>query len=56
MRQPLNLIIGDFILSLDAKSPCYLVLLDLSCAFESRNLQNISFRLREIDINVQVLI
>ena len=51
----LNLIISEILLSLDAKSPCYLVLLDLSCAFDSLNLQILSFRLREISINGQVL-
>ena len=51
----LNLIISDILLSLDAKSPCYLVLLDLSCAFDSLNLQILSFRIREIVINGQVI-
>ena len=51
----LNLIISEILLSLDAKSPCYLVLLDLSCAFDSLNLQILWFRLREIGINGQVL-
>ena len=51
----LNIIISEIPLSLDAKSPCYLVLLDLSCAFDYLNLQIISFRLREISINCQVL-
>ena len=51
----INLIISEIILSLDAKSPCYLVLLDLSCDFDSLNLQIISFHLREIGINGQVL-
>ena len=51
----LNLIISDIHLSIDAKSHCYLILLDLSCAFDNINLQIISFRLREIGINGQVL-
>ena len=51
----LNIIISEIILSLDAKSPWYLVLLDLSCAFDSLNIQILSFRLREIGINGQVL-
>ena len=54
-EKDLHLIISDILLSLDSKSPCYLVLLDLSCAFDSLNLQIISFRLREIGINGQVL-
>ena len=52
----LHLIISEILLSLDTKSPCYLVLLDLSCAFDSINLQIISFRLCEIGINGQLLI
>ena len=51
----LNIIISEILLSLDAKSTWYLVLLDLSCAFDSLNLQMFSFRLREIGINGQVL-
>ena len=35
----LNLIISEIILSLDAKSPCYLVVLDLPCDFDSLHLQ-----------------
>ena len=51
----LNLIISEILLSLDDKSPCYLVMLDLSCVFDSLNLHILSFRLREIGINGQVL-
>ena len=51
----LHIIISAIILSLDAKCPCYFILLDLSCAFDSLNLQIISFRLRDIGINGQVL-
>ena len=35
----LHLIISDILLSLDSKSPYYLVLLDLSCVFDFLNLQ-----------------
>ena len=51
----LNLIFSDILLSLDTKCPCYLILLDLSCAFDSLNLTILSYRLREIGINGQVL-
>ena len=50
-----NRIIIDILLSLDDKSPCYLVMLDLSCALDSLNLQINSFHLREIFINCQFL-
>ena len=42
-------------LYLNAKSSCYLVLVNLSYAFYSLNLQILSFRLLEIGINGQVL-
>ena len=51
----LNLIISEILLFLDVKSPCYLVLLDLSCVFDSLNLRILSFRLSEIGINGKVL-
>ena len=51
----LHIIISEILLSLDSKNPCYLVMLDLSCAFDSLNIQIISFSLHEIGINDQVL-
>ena len=47
----LNLIFSDILLSLYTKIPCYFILLDLSCAFDSLNLIILSYRLREIGIN-----
>ena len=45
---------NDIILSMDNKASCYLVLLDLSSAFDTLNHRIISYRLREIGIHGQV--
>ena len=50
----LNLIINDILLSLNNKSPCYLVLLDLSSAFDTLNHDILALRLNEIGIHGQV--
>ena len=50
----LNLIFNDIILSLDNKMPCYLVLLDLSSAFDTLDHTILSCRLKEIGIHGQV--
>ena len=50
----LNLIFNDIILSLDNKMPCYLVLLDLSSAFDTLDHTMLSCRLKEIGIHGQV--
>ena len=50
----LNLIINDLLISLDNKAPCYLVLLNLSSAFDTLNHDILSLRLNEIGIHGQV--
>ena len=50
----MNLIINDLLMSLDNKAPCYLVLLDLSSAFDTLNHDILSLRLNEIGIHGQV--
>ena len=50
----LNLIINDLLISLDNKAPCYLVLLDLSSAFDTLNHDILSLRLNEIGIHGHV--
>ena len=50
----LTLIINDIRISLDNKAPCYLVLLDLSSAFNNLDNTIISIRLNEICIYGQV--
>ena len=50
----LNLIFNDIILSLDNKMPCYLVLLDLSSAFDTLDHTILSCQLKEIGIHRQV--
>ena len=50
----LNLIFNDIILSLDKKMPCYLILLDLSSAFDTLDHTILSCRLKEIGIHGQV--
>ena len=50
----LNIVFNDIILSMDNKASCYMVLLDLSCAFDMLNYRIISYSLREIGIHGQV--
>ena len=50
----LNIVFNDIILSMDNKTSCYLVLLDLSSAFDTLNHMILSYRLREIGIHGQV--
>ena len=50
----LTLIINDILISLDNKAPCYLVLLDLSSAFDTLDHNILSIRLNEIGIYGQV--
>ena len=50
----LTLIINDILISLDNKAPCYLILLDLSSAFDTLDHNIISIRLNEIGIYGQV--
>ena len=50
----LNIVFNDIILSMDNKASCYLVLLDLSTAFDTLNHRILSYRLREIGIHGQV--
>ena len=50
----LNNVFYDIILSMDNKASCYLVLLDLSSAFDQLNHRILSYRLREIGIHGQV--
>ena len=50
----LNIVINDIILSMDNKASCYVVLLDLSSAFDTLNHRILSYRLREIGIHGQV--
>ena len=50
----LNIVFNDIILSMDNKASCYLVLLDLSSAFDTLNHMILSYRLREIGIHGQV--
>ena len=50
----LTLIINDILISLDNKAPCYLVLLDLSSAFDTLDHTILSIRLNEIGIYGQV--
>ena len=52
----LTLIINDIIISLDNKSPCYLVLLYLSCDFDTLRYNIISIGLNEICIHGQYTI
>ena len=47
----LNIVFNDIILSMDNKASCYLVLLDLSSAFDTLNHMILSYRLREIGIH-----
>ena len=49
----LTLIINDILISLDNKAPCYLVLLELSSAFDTLDHNIISIRLNEIGIHGQ---
>ena len=50
----LNLIINDLLLPLDNKAPCYLVLLEISIAFDTLNHDIFDLRLNEIGIHGQV--
>ena len=50
----LTLIINDILIYLDNKAPCYLVLLDLSSAFDTLDHNILSIRLNEISIYSQV--
>ena len=50
----LNIMFNDIIPSIDNKSSCYLVLLDLSSAIDTLNHMILSYRLREIGIHGQV--
>ena len=50
----LTLIINDILISLDNKAPCYLVLLDLSSAFDTLDHNILSIKLNEIGIYGQV--
>ena len=50
----LNLIINDLLLSLENKAPYYLVLLELSSAFDTLNHDILALRLNEIGIHGQV--
>ena len=50
----LNIVFNDIILSMDNKVYCYLVLLDLSSAFDTLNHRILSCRLREIGIHGHV--
>ena len=50
----LNIVFNDIILSMDNKDSCYLVLLDLSSAFDTLNHRILSYHLREIVIHGQV--
>ena len=50
----LNSVFNDILLSMDNKASCYLVLLDLSSAFDTLNHRIISYRLHEIGIYQQV--
>ena len=50
----LTLIINDILISLDNKAPCYLVLIDLSSAFNTLDHNILSIRLNEIGIYGQV--
>ena len=47
----INIVFNDIILSMDNKASCYLVLLDLSNAFDTLNHRILSYRLREIGIH-----
>ena len=47
----LNIVFNDIIRSMDNKASCYLVLLDLSSAFDMLNHRILSYRLREIGIH-----
>ena len=46
----LTLIINDILISLDNKAPCYIVLFDLSSAFDTLDHNILSIRLNEIGI------
>ena len=50
----LTLIINDILISLDNKGPCYIVLLDLSSAFDTLDHNILSIRLNEIGLYDQV--
>ena len=50
----LNIVFNDIILSMNNNISCYLVLLDLSSAFDTLNHRILSYRLREIGIHGQV--
>ena len=50
----LNLIINDILISLDNKALCYIVLFDLSSAFDILNNDILALRLNEIGIHGQV--
>ena len=50
----LTSIINDILISLDNKAPCYIVLLDLSSAFDTLDHNILSSRLNEIGIYGQV--
>ena len=47
----LNIVFNDIILSMDNKASYYLVLIDLSSAFDTLNHRIISYRLRDIGIH-----
>ena len=50
----LNIVFNNIILSMDNKAYCYLIILDLSSAFDMLNHRIISYHLREIGIHGQV--
>ena len=50
----LHIVFNDIILFMDNKASCYLVLLDLSSAFDTLNHMILYYRLREIAIHGQV--
>ena len=50
----LNILFNNIILSMDNKASCYLVILDLSSAFDTLNHRILSYRLQEIGIHRQV--
>ena len=50
----IKIVFNEIILSMDNKASCYLVLLDLSSAFDTLNPRILSYRLREIGIHGQV--
>ena len=47
----LNIVFNDIILSMDNKASYYLVLIDLSSAFDTLNHRIISYHLRDIGIH-----